>query len=91
MDFPILDIYIIACMFTLSHVQLFRAPWTVVHQAPLSLKFSSPEYCGGLPFPPPGDLPDPGIEPVYLRLQYVLRWQADSFPLHHLGNWTHTK
>ena len=38
-------------------------PWTVVHQAPLSLGFSRQEYCRGLPIPPPGDLPDPGIEP----------------------------
>ena len=37
-------------------------PWTVAHQAPLSLEFSRQEYWSGLPFPPPGDLPDPGIE-----------------------------
>ena len=50
------------CM--LSCVQLFATPWTVVHQAPLSLGFSGQEYWSELPFPPPGDLPDPGIEPV---------------------------
>ena len=38
-------------------------PWTIAHQAPLSLGFSRQEYCHGLPIPPPGDLPDPGIEP----------------------------
>ena len=38
-------------------------PWTVAHQAPLSIGFSRQEYCSGLPFPSPGDLPDPGIEP----------------------------
>ena len=37
-------------------------PWTVAHQAPLSLGFSRQEYWSGLPFPPQGDLPDPGIE-----------------------------
>ena len=46
----------------LSSVQLFATPWTVAHQAPLSLGFSRQEYWSGLPFPPPGDLPDPGIE-----------------------------
>ena len=40
----------------------FAIPWTVAHQAPLSLGFSIQEYWSGLPFPPPGDLPDPGIE-----------------------------
>ena len=39
-------------------------PWTVAHQAPLSIGFSRQEYWGGLPFPPPGDLLDPGIKPV---------------------------
>ena len=38
-------------------------PWTVAHQAPLSMGFCRQESWGGLPFPPPGDLPDPGIEP----------------------------
>ena len=47
----------------LSPVQLFAARWTVALQAPLSLGFSRQEYWCGLPYPPPGDLPDPGIEP----------------------------
>ena len=38
-------------------------PWTVAYQAPPSMEFSRQEYCNGLPFPSPGDLPDPGIEP----------------------------
>ena len=38
--------------------------WTVAHQASLSMEFSRQEYESGLPFPPPGDLPDPGIEPA---------------------------
>ena len=48
----------------LSHVQLIVTPWTVVHQAPLSMGFPRQEYWSGLPFPSPGDLPDPGIEPA---------------------------
>ena len=46
----------------LSHVQLFAVPWTIVHQALLSMEFSRQEYWNGLPFPAPGDLPHPGIE-----------------------------
>ena len=60
---------------SLSHVQLFGTPWTVVaHQALLSMEFSRQEYWSGLPFVSPGDLPDPGIEPRFLALQ------ADSLP-----------
>ena len=47
----------------LSCVQLFAIPWTVAHQAAPSMGFSKPEYWSGLPFPSPGDLPDPGIKP----------------------------
>ena len=50
----------------LSHVRLFATPWTVPRQAPLSMGFSRQEYWSGLPFPSPGDLPDPGIKPVSL-------------------------
>ena len=49
-----------------SRVQLFATPWTVAFQVPLSMGFSRQEYWSGLPCPPPGDLPDPGIEPVSL-------------------------
>ena len=42
----------------LSHVQLFETPWTVAYKASLSMEFSRQEYWSGLPFPPPGDLPD---------------------------------
>ena len=49
---------------SLSHLRLFVTPWTIVHQAHLSMEFSWPEYWRGLPFPPPEDLPDPGIEPA---------------------------
>ena len=54
------------CVKLLSHVQLFATPWTVAHQAPLSTAFSREEYWSGLPYPPPMDLPDPGIEPKSL-------------------------
>ena len=49
-----------------SHVQLFATPWTVAHQASLSIGFSRQEHWRRLPCPPPGDLPNPGIEPVSL-------------------------
>ena len=48
---------------SLSRVRLFATPWTVANQAPLSMGFSRQEYWSGLPFPSPGDLPNPGIEP----------------------------
>ena len=54
-------------------------PWTVAHQAPLSMGFSRQEYWNGLPFPSPGHLPDPGIE---ARSPASL---ADSLPLSHPG------
>ena len=50
----------------LSCVQLFGTPWTVAPQAPLPMGFPKREYWSGLPFPPPGDPPDPGIEPLSL-------------------------
>ena len=48
----------------LSSVRHFPTPRTIARQAPLSMGFSRPEFWSGLPFPPPGDLPDPGIEPA---------------------------
>ena len=48
---------------SLSRVRLFETPGTVAYQAPLSMGFSRQGYWSGLPFPSPGDLPDPGIEP----------------------------
>ena len=59
---------------SLSCVRLFVTPWTVAHQAPLSIGFSRQEYWSGLPFPSPGDLPDPEIEPGSSTLQ------ADTLP-----------
>ena len=64
----------------LSHVQLFATPRTVAHQAPLSMAFSRQEYWSGLPFPSPGDLPNPGIKLASLALQ------VDSLPLRHQGS-----
>ena len=53
-----------------SHsVWLFETPWTVAYQAPLSMGFSRQEYWSGLPFPSPGDLPNPGIETKSPALQ----------------------
>ena len=56
-----------ACM--PSYIQLFVTPWTVSCQAPLSTENFGQEYWCGLPFPPPGDLPNPGIEPMSPTLQ----------------------
>ena len=54
---------------SLSCVRLFATPLAVAYQAPLSMEFSRQEYWSGLPFPSPGDLPDPGIEPGFPTLQ----------------------
>ena len=53
-----------AAVQSLSCVQLFMTPWIVACQAPLSMGFSRQEYWSGLPFPSPGDLPHPGIQPT---------------------------
>ena len=58
----------------LIHVRLFVTPWTVIRQALLSMDFSKEEYWSGLPCPPPGDLPNPGMGPRSTALQ------ADSLP-----------
>ena len=54
---------------SLSRVWLFATPWTVTYKAPPSMGFSRQEYWSGLPFPSPGDLPDPGVEPRSPALQ----------------------
>ena len=76
-----------ACV--LSHfslVQLFVTLWTAVLQAPLSMGFFRQEYWSGLPCPPSGDLPDPGIEPMSLMSP---DWQENSLPLASSGKpWT---
>ena len=54
---------------SLSCIRLFATMWTVAYQAPPSMGFSRQEYWSGLPFPSPGDLPNPGIEPRSLALE----------------------
>jgi len=61
----------------------FATPWSVVCQAPLSMGFSRQEYWSGLPFPSPGNLPDPGIGPTVPASSPAL--QADALPLGPLG------
>ena len=58
-------------------------PWTVAHQAPLSMGFYKEEHWSGLPFPSPVDLPNPRVESLPPSSP---AWQVDSLPLHHLGS-----
>ena len=67
-------------MKVLSLVRFFATPWTIACQAPPSMGFPREEYWNGLPFPSPGDLPDPGIKPGCPALQ------ADSLPSEPPGN-----
>ena len=72
-----------ACMYILyvcMHAWVFSCFSHVWAQAPLSMRFSRKEYWHGLPQLPPGDLPDPGIEPTFTAFP---EWQADSLPLNH--------
>ena len=66
-------------MKSFSHVRLFATPWTEAYKAPLSMEFSGQEYWSGLPFPSPGDLPEPGNEPRSPALQ------ADALPFEPSG------
>ena len=68
------------CVQSFCHVQLFMIPWTVAHQAPLSMGFYWQEYWSGLAFSTPRELPHPGINSVSPV------WQADSLPLSHQGS-----
>ena len=63
----LLHMHVCCVLSCFSHVQLYATPWTVAGQAPLSMGFSRQECWSGLPCTPPGDLPDPGIEPMSLR------------------------
>ena len=67
---------------SLSIMSDFAAPWTIAHHAPLSMGSPGQEHWSGLPFPPPGDLSDPGIKP--LSLDQILHWQPNSLPLCHV-------
>ena len=55
-----------------THVRLFATPWTVAHQAPLTMGFPRQEYWSGEPFPSPGDPSDPGIEPESLSSPAII-------------------
>ena len=70
---------------SLSHVWLFEMLGTIARSAPPSMGFPRQEYWSGLPFRPPGDLPNPGIEPGSPALQ------ADSLPLSHKGGPTYNR
>ena len=78
-------IYLVAmymCARMLSCVWLFVTPWTVVHQVPLPMEFPKQAYWSRLPFPPSGDLPDPGIEPMSLASPAFGKWT-----LNHSATW----
>ena len=66
-----------------SHVHLFATPWTVAHQALLSMGFSRQGYWSRLPCPPPGDLPHPGIKP-WSYVSCIGRWVLNHYC--HLGS-----
>ena len=69
-----------------SRVRLFATPWTVARQAPLSVEFSRQEHWSGLPFPFPGDLPDPGIEAASPAVQAdSLLWEPHLQTVFHTG------
>ena len=70
---------VVAIVRSLSHVQLFAAPWTIAHQPPLSMGFLRQEHWSMLPFPSPGDLSLPGL----------LHWRVDSLPLSHREVYTY--
>ena len=70
--------------------RIFVTAWTVAHKAPLSMKFSRPEYWSGYLFPSPGDLPNPGMDPGLLHCRQIL------YHLGHQGSsdiliWVHDK
>ena len=66
-----------SCCCLVIQLYLFATPWSVANQVPLSLGF--PEYWSGLPFPSPGDLPNPGIEPMSPTLAGGFFWQWLSY------------
>ena len=78
-ELQLINKWVICAM--VSHVWLFATLWTIDHQAPLSIGFSRQGYWSGLPFLTPGDLSNPGIEPMSPASPAL---QADSLPLNHL-------
>ena len=76
---PDMSTCVLSCF---SRIQLFVTPWTIARQTPLSMGFSRQEYWSGLPFPPTGDLPHPGMEPA---APLPLALQVNSLLLSHQG------
>ena len=74
-------VYVCVCVCVLSLLSDSATPWTIACQAPLSMEFSRLEHWGGLPFPSPGDLPDPGIKLVSLVDSFIDRWILHNEPL----------
>ena len=70
------------CAQLLSHVQLFETLWTIARQVPLYMGFTKQEYWSGLPFPLPGDISDPGIEPTPPASSCIGKWI-----LYHQATW----
>ena len=91
--FPVLH-YLPACMLgRFSHVRLLATLWSVACQAPPSFRVSRQEYWSGLPCPPPGDLPDPGIEPTSLMspaLAGRFFTTRITWEIHYLSEFTQT-
>ena len=86
------------CMLScFSPVQICVTLWTITHQAPLSMEFFRQEYWSGLPCPPPGALPDPGIEPASLKTLALAgrlfttnaTWEAQIYLLLLLSHFSH--
>ena len=72
---------VLSCL--IQCAQPFATPWTIAHQAPLSMGFSRQEYWSGLLSPPPRDLPDPGIKPTTLKSPalaggFFTTWEAQT-------------
>ena len=80
-------VYLFIYSYVLSHVPLSGTPWTVAHQACLSMGFPRQEYWRGLPLPSPGDLPNPGIKPLGLTASCLGR-QVRHYQRHPAGDQT---
>ena len=76
-DYVALLFLLLCCVQSIQSCPIFVTSRTVAHQAHLSMGFSRQEYCNGLPYPPPGDLPNPPIEPVAACISCI---KVDSLP-----------
>ena len=77
------------CCLVVQSCLTLATPWTEAHQGPLCMKFSRQEYWSGLPFPPPGDLPDPGVEPtspVLMAVFFTAEQWGDALLLLEVSN-----